>query len=188
MGRIFALLTLMALCAVPPLAPCQEAAGAEAEVQETPSQPPARRPKMPGVITFESSVGKVLFPHRVHQRMGCQKCHHQIHAKDLITPHDEYLTYSWVNCRDCHDESQNHSTYYGCAKCHHSNLVNIADETLNAKVVVHKSCWKCHLSGTGVKASKQCHFCHMKEDTPAEPSLDLISDAARDAAADSSLE
>ena len=97
--------------------------------------------------------------------MGCQKCHHQIHAKDLITPHDEYLTYSWVNCRDCHDETQNHSAYYGCAKCHHSNLENIADETLSAKVVVHKSCWKCHLSGTGAEASERCSYCHEKHES-----------------------
>ena len=75
---------------------------------------------------------------------------------------------SWVSCRDCHDETQNHSTYYGCAKCHHSNLENIADETLSAKVVVHKSCWKCHLSGTGVKASERCSFCHHREEKAIE--------------------
>jgi hypothetical protein len=191
MGRFFALLALLALCAAPAVVLCQDAVEVEADKQEAPSQPRAKRPKLPGVITFESSLGKVLFPHRVHQRMGCQKCHHQIHAKDLITPHDEYLTYSWVNCRDCHDESQNHSTYYGCAKCHHSNLENIADETLNAKVVVHKSCWKCHLSGTGVKASERCHFCHVQDDRPPESSLELITDASPEsgeAAADSGLE
>jgi hypothetical protein len=145
----------------------EETAEPEAEAQAEPSAAPARRPKMPNVITFESSVGEVHFPHRVHQKMGCQRCHHQIHAKDLVTPHEAYLTYSWVNCQDCHNpESETNSSYYGCAKCHHSNLENIADETLNAKVVVHKSCWKCHLSGTGAEASARCSFCHVREETP----------------------
>jgi DnaJ-class molecular chaperone len=170
MNKTAYLLVLLALCAVVPAGHSQEAVMPEAAQQDVPAKPPARRPKLPGDITFESSVGRVLFPHKVHQRMGCQKCHHQIHAKDLITPHDEYLTYSWVNCRDCHDETQNHSAYYGCAKCHHSNLENIADETLNAKVVVHKSCWKCHLSGTGVEASERCSFCHLKDEQPLEVS------------------
>jgi len=123
------------------------------------------RPKMPNVITFESSVGSVHFPHKVHQKMGCKNCHHQIHAKELITPHDEYLGYSWVSCKDCHNPGyETDGSYYGCAACHHSNLENIADETLNAKVVVHKNCWKCHASGTGAEASKECSFCHQKEE------------------------
>jgi len=126
---------------------------------------------MPNVILFESSVGDVHFPHRVHQKMGCQRCHHQIHAKDLVTPHPAYLTYSWVNCQDCHNpESETNTSYYGCAKCHHSNLANIADETLNAKVVVHKNCWKCHTTGTGAQASANCSFCHKDGETPVVPS------------------
>ena len=168
MNRAFVLLVLLALCAAAPFGQAQDPAQAEAAPADASPSPPPRRPKLPGNIIFESSLGNVVFPHKVHQRMGCQKCHHQIHAKDLITPHDEYLTYSWVNCRDCHDEEQNHSTYYGCAKCHHSNLENIADETLNAKVVVHKSCWKCHLSGTGVEASARCGYCHVKDEQAAE--------------------
>jgi hypothetical protein len=140
----------------------QQAEAAAAPV-EAPSATPARRPRMPNVITFESSLGEVHFPHRVHQKMGCQTCHHQIHAKDLATPHEAYLTYSWVNCHDCHNpESETDTTYYGCARCHHTNLENIADETLSAKVVVHKSCWKCHQSGTGKDASESCSFCHLE--------------------------
>jgi hypothetical protein len=183
MNKTACLLVLLALCAVAPAGHSQETVVSETTRQDASPTPPARRPKLPGVITFESSVGRVLFPHKVHQRMGCQKCHHQIHAKDLLTPHDEYLTYSWVNCRDCHDESQNHSTYYGCAKCHHSNLENIADETLNAKVVVHKSCWKCHLSGTGVEASERCNFCHLKDEPPMEASRKDAPPAGAPAAA-----
>ncbi len=178
MSRITVLVVLLALGAAAPAGLAQETRGAAADQQETPSKPPPRRPKLPGEIVFESSAGNVLFPHKVHQRMGCQRCHHQIRAKDLITPHDEYLSYSWVTCRDCHDESQNHGTYYGCAKCHHSILENIADETLSAKVVVHKSCWKCHLSGTGVEASERCHFCHQKDEEPLVSATNETAQAA----------
>jgi len=138
-----------------------------AEQKAAPASRPAR-PKLPDVITFESSLGNVHFPHRQHQKMGCKNCHHQIHAKPLITPHEQYLSYSWVSCQDCHNESfETDGSYYGCDACHHANLANIADETLNAKVVVHKSCWKCHLSGTGVEASERCVFCHLKEGNSA---------------------
>jgi len=179
MNKLSLIVVLLALSVMPLAGGSQEQEPAATAQQEEPTKKPARRPRLPNVITFESSVGVVHFPHKVHQKMGCQKCHHQIHAKDLITPHDEYLTYSWVNCRDCHDESQNHSIYYGCAKCHHTNLQNIADETLSAKVVVHKSCWKCHLSGTGVEASERCSYCHEREEShsevaqePAQPASD----------------
>jgi hypothetical protein len=144
-----------------------------AAAAQAPANPPASRPKLPGVITFESALGDVLFPHKVHQKMGCKNCHHQIHAKGLDTPHEAYLTYSWVNCQDCHDaDTAISTTYYGCDHCHHSNLENIADETLTAKVVIHKSCWNCHLSGTGADASERCSFCHAKEEKPLEVSQD----------------
>lgn len=152
----------------------QETEQAGAVQQKTPADKPVARPKLPNVITFESSVGNVHFPHKVHQKMGCKNCHHQIHAKELITPHDEYLGYSWVNCQDCHNESfETDGSYYGCGACHHSNLQNIADETLNAKVVVHKSCWNCHLSGTGPEASERCSFCHVKEEISLELSEEI---------------
>ncbi len=163
---LFLLLTWLPLAHAQP-----ETAAAEAG-EQAPAAAPARRPRMPGEIIFESSLGNVVFPHKVHQRMGCQKCHHQVRAKDLATPHDDYLDYSWVSCRDCHDESQNHSAYYGCDRCHHSDLENIADETLSAKVVMHKACWKCHLSGTGVEASERCSFCHVKDESALDNDLE----------------
>lgn len=173
MRKIYILLAILALCVASMTAASQEAEQGAAVQPKASPEKRAKRPKLPNIVTFESSVGNVDFPHRVHQKMGCQKCHHQIRAKDLITPHDEYLAYSWVNCQDCHDESENDSTYYGCAKCHHSNLENIADETLSSKVVVHKNCWKCHLSGTGVEASERCSYCHEKE----EKELELAQEA-----------
>lgn len=178
MHKFRLLLTLLVLVTLPLPGAAQEAERAKAAAQASPAAPqaspaaaPARRPKLPGVITFESALGDVVFPHKVHQKMGCQNCHHQIHAKSLDTPHEEYLGYSWVNCGDCHDADTAISTsYYGCDHCHHSNLENIADETLTAKVVIHKSCWNCHLSGTGEEASVRCSFCHANAEQPLKVS------------------
>ncbi len=126
---------------------------------------PAAIADMPGEISIESSVGNVLFPHNVHMKFGCIACHHQIHAMELDTPHPDYLTSSWINCQGCHDtDSETTRNNYKCSDCHHSEPENIEDETLSSKVVVHKSCWKCHKSGTGVKASEGCSTCHVKEE------------------------
>jgi hypothetical protein len=132
--------------------------------QEVSSDPPAPAPAMPGEVIFESSAGNVLFPHMVHLKFGCVACHHQIQAGERDTPHPDYLTSSWINCQSCHNEnSQSGSQYYKCSDCHHSEPENIADETLSSKVVIHKSCWKCHQSGTGAQASEGCGECHVKE-------------------------
>jgi hypothetical protein len=179
MSKLRHLVLLLTFCAFSLPGHAQEAGQTGAVQPATSSAPPsnvaAARPKLPGVITFESALGDVLFPHKVHQKMGCKNCHHQIHAKTLDTPHEAYLTYSWVNCQDCHDaDTAISTTYYGCDHCHHSNLENIADETLTAKVVIHKSCWNCHLSGTGAAASERCDFCHVQE----EQSPELSQEAA----------
>lgn len=114
---------------------------------------------------FESSVGDVQFPHKMHLKMRCNKCHHQIQAAVLETPHQDYLESSWIRCKTCHIENPDSgSRYFKCGQCHHSELENIADETLSAKVVVHKSCWKCHRTSTGVGASKSCSDCHIKQE------------------------
>jgi hypothetical protein len=117
-------------------------------------------------ILIESSVGYVIFPHDFHVtgvKMECVECHHQIHAGELDTPHPGYLTSSWINCQACHNpDSESDQIYYLCGECHHENLSDIADETLSSKVVVHKSCWKCHDTRTGVEASQGCVDCHVK--------------------------
>ena len=133
------------------------------------SAPATKRPRIPKSITFESALGDVEFPHRAHMKIGCQDCHHQIRAEKLETPHEAYLGYSWVTCQDCHrEEAASVKDDYGCTQCHHTELENIADETLSSKVVLHTSCWKCHLSGTGPEASARCGFCHalQEEETP----------------------
>ena len=119
-------------------------------------------------IVIESSVGYVIFPHDFHVtgvEMECVECHHQIHAVELDTPHPDYLMSSWINCQACHNpDSASDQVYYQCGECHHTDQDNIADETLSSKVVVHKSCWKCHDTRTGVEASQGCVDCHVKEE------------------------
>jgi len=122
---------------------------------------PAAMP--PPDVVFESSIGNVTFPHARHLKMGCQTCHHQIKAGPLQTPHPDYLDSTWIHCDTCHsEEAASGGAYYKCSLCHHSDPSDIADETLSSKVVTHKSCWKCHQSGTGPEASKGCGDCHRK--------------------------
>ncbi len=136
--------------------------------EEVTSDSPAAIPDLPDEITIKSSLGNVVLPHDVHVRnvkLKCKLCHHQIHAQELDTPHPDYLTSSLINCQTCHStNSETRKKYYKCSKCHHSDPDNISDETLSSKVVIHKSCWKCHEPGTGVEASKGCSDCHMKEE------------------------
>jgi Zn finger protein HypA/HybF involved in hydrogenase expression len=120
--------------------------------------------KIPSEINIPSSVGEVVFHHQMHLKdlgIKCAECHHQIDAKKLNTPHPDYLQSSWINCKICHDKSEKiKQNAFACSECHHTNPTNIADETLSAKVVIHKQCWKCHEVGTGVNASTGCEKCH----------------------------
>jgi hypothetical protein len=120
--------------------------------------------EIPPEIRFPSSVGDVLFHHQMHMKdlaVKCADCHHQINAKQLHTPHPDYFGSSWINCRTCHKESERiGQKAYRCSECHQTGPKNIADETLSAKVVVHRQCWKCHAVGTGKDASTGCEKCH----------------------------
>ena len=124
---------------------------------------------IPSEISIPSSVGEVIFRHQMHigdLSIKCVECHHQINAKTLSTPHPDYLKSSWINCKVCHDESGKiRRKAYTCSDCHHSNPMDIADETLSAKVVIHKKCLKCHEVGTGKEASKSCDKCHSGKKT-----------------------
>ena len=90
--------------------------------------------------------------------IACVQCHHQINAKKLNTPHPDYLKSSAVNCQVCHKEAE--STVYSCTQCHDAKRRDIADETLSAKVVIHKQCQTCHSVGTGKDATNACLLCH----------------------------
>lgn len=124
----------------------------------------AATPEVPAKINMPSSVGEVVFRHQVHIRdlgIKCVDCHHQINAKRLSTPHPDYFGSSWINCKTCHDGSEKIAQKpYICSECHLTRPKNIVDETLSAKVVIHKQCWKCHEVGTGKEASTGCEKCH----------------------------
>ena len=125
--------------------------------------------EIPSEIDIPSSIGEVIFPHQMHiedMEIECVECHHEINATKLITPHPEYFKSSWINCKICHNGSENiKQKIYTCSKCHHTTLTSIADETLSAKVVVHKKCWQCHDVETGKEASANCEMCHSGEKT-----------------------
>ncbi|MGP1676020.1 MAG: cytochrome c3 family protein [Burkholderiales bacterium] len=124
---------------------------------------------IPSVTTFPSSVGEVTFTHEMHikdRAIACGECHHQINAKKLTTPHPDYFKSSSIKCEICHNEPEKvKQKVYTCSGCHRTNPVNIADETLSAKVVIHKQCWKCHQVGAGKEAGRACEFCHSGKKT-----------------------
>ena len=124
---------------------------------------------IPAERTFPSSAGEVIFHHQMHIKdlaIKCAACHHQIDAKKLSTPHPDYLKSSSIKCEICHNESQKiRQKAYSCSECHRTNPMNIADETLSAKVVIHKQCWKCHQVGTATGASSGCEKCHSGKKT-----------------------
>lgn len=125
--------------------------------------------EIPSEIIIPSSVGEVTFRHQMHIKdlsIKCGECHHQINARPLATPHPDYLKSSWINCTICHSESEKiKQTVFSCSACHGTNPINIADETLSAKVVIHKQCWRCHPVSTGKDASRSCDKCHSGKKT-----------------------
>lgn len=132
---------------------------------------PARSEKLeiPPERTFPSFAGEVVFHHEMHIKdlgVKCAECHHSINAKKLDTPHPDYLKSPSIKCEICHDESERIAQKaYTCSGCHRTNPINIADETLSAKVVIHKQCWKCHQVGSGKEASTVCEKCHSGKKT-----------------------
>lgn len=125
--------------------------------------------EMPAERNFPSTAGEVVFHHQMHIKdlgVKCVECHHSINAKKLSTPHPDYLKSPSIKCEICHDESEKiKQKAYTCSGCHRTNPMNIADETLSAKVVVHKQCWKCHPVSTGKEASTVCEKCHSGKKT-----------------------
>jgi len=119
---------------------------------------------LPGMVTGWAPIGKANFPHEKHASefgVECVKCHHETNAKPLSIPHMEYFNDLWINCGTCHHKAGAEALGpQACSTCHHSNNGDIADETLSAKVVIHKNCWSCHEVGTGANASAACKTCH----------------------------
>lgn len=119
---------------------------------------------LPVEIHFPSCAGEVVFPHKFHYsdlEIACSDCHHETEAPVLHLPHPEYFADFWINCQICHrGEAKAFKETQPCSRCHHASPTDIADETLSAKVVVHKNCWGCHEVGTGEDASQSCSSCH----------------------------
>lgn len=118
----------------------------------------------PATIVSPSAAGEVTFPHAMHvEELGiaCEECHHETGAARLAMPHEEYFKDFWIDCTTCHGNGrQATATPQPCGGCHHASPADAADETLSAKVVIHRSCGACHPLGTGVEASESCGFCH----------------------------
>ena len=111
------------------------------------------------------ALAPAVFPHDMHaDDMGieCVVCHHETDAAPLAVPHEEFFDDFWIDCGICHHKAGSALVSQHCSNCHHSTAGDISDETLSAKVVIHKNCWSCHEVGTGAEASKTCAFCHAK--------------------------
>ncbi|MCJ7581280.1 MAG: cytochrome c family protein [Candidatus Aminicenantes bacterium] len=138
------------------------------------------------IIISPSSVGEVAFPHQFHfegLELECQTCHHEINASILQMPHEAYFDDFWIDCKICHrGDGSAVSQPQSCSNCHHNSPTDIADETLSAKVVIHKNCWKCHEMERGEKASQSCSVCHIKnpdKKTDSQTSFYLMEGSSR---------
>ncbi len=111
-----------------------------------------------------SPLGPGNFPHDKHVsefEIECVKCHHETNARPLSIPHQNYFDDMWIDCGTCHHKAGADAlSPQACSTCHHSRNGDIADETLSAKVVIHKNCWTCHEVGVGASASAACKTCH----------------------------
>lgn len=122
--------------------------------------------KDPGGVPETIELGDVSFPHQFHfdaLGVACRDCHHETQAGKLEIPHPEYFEDLWIDCKTCHHESRPTTAPQLCSSCHHDTPFDIADETLSSKVVVHRSCWKCHDVGKGKEASTSCRTCHARK-------------------------
>jgi hypothetical protein len=109
-------------------------------------------------------IAKASFPHEKHASefgVECVQCHHETNARPLSMPHQNYFDDLWIDCGTCHHKAGAGALGpQACSSCHHAKNGDIADETLSAKVVIHKNCWSCHEVGTGAAASASCKTCH----------------------------
>ena len=118
-------------------------------------------------ISFPNPAGDVDFLHEMHYsdlEIDCVECHHETNAGALQTPHTRYLETSSIDCMACHQEGVEASSPQSCSHCHGDNPVDIADETLSSKVVIHQVCWSCHDVGSGAAASRGCSSCHQSNE------------------------
>lgn len=119
---------------------------------------------IPVLAKHRSSIRPATFPHERHANelgIECSQCHHETNAQPLSIPHQNYFDDMWIDCGICHHKAGAAALEpQACWTCHHAGNGDLGDETLSAKVVIHKNCWSCHEVGTGAKASTACKGCH----------------------------
>jgi hypothetical protein len=145
------------------------AAAAPAAALTVKSSPPSSPPASPDTVRWASSVGEVVFQHKLHtEEFGaeCVSCHHETVAASLELPHPDYFDGFWVDCAVCHTGSANPTAPGKCVVCHPERTSGQDLEMPTVKVAIHRSCWKCHDRGTGSEASTQCGFCHQRSQLP----------------------
>ncbi len=119
------------------------------------SEPPGALPS--------TAMTKARFPHDQHvlkQKLECVACHHETNATAIVTPHPDYLEGTGIECTVCHHGTERPREPQSCDDCHPSTPPSVADETLSAKVVIHRTCWRCHPLGDSPSASGVCLTCH----------------------------
>jgi hypothetical protein len=119
-------------------------------------------PPPPAPRAFSASE-KARFPHDEHvtrHKLECIECHHETNAARLDAPHDPNFFASGINCKVCHQDTSKPREPQACSTCHPVAQTEVADETLSAKVVIHRTCWRCHPPGEGANASEVCGTCH----------------------------
>lgn len=117
----------------------------------------------PDEVSWGGTAGEVVLPHRLHVDdlgIACGECHHETRAAALAMPHPEYFEDFWITCSTCHRTKAETEAVQKCSACHQDAPSTVADESLSTKVVVHRSCWRCHEVGTGGEASAVCASCH----------------------------
>ena len=80
-------------------------------MQEKPSE--KQTPSIPGTVTYQSSQGKVTFPHADHaSRLACSQCHQSDPPGKIAVD----KTFAHGTCRACHQNSGAGPT--ACRNCH----------------------------------------------------------------------
>jgi len=154
------------------------AAGALPAAGEDTPNASAKTSVVPETIRWPSVAGEVVFPHLRHaEELGaeCASCHHETVAANLKVPHPDYFDDFWVDCAVCHTGATAPAVERKCEACHPARAAGLNLEMPTVKVAIHRSCWGCHDSGTGEKASNQCGFCHQRPEWPsASPSAAAV--------------
>jgi len=103
-----------------------------------------------------AATEKPRFPHQEHvtrHNLECVECITRPTRLRLDTPHDAYLAGNGIECQVCHQgRSLPREPQALLQPVNPVTPTDVADETLSAKVVIHRTCWRCHPMREGVLA------------------------------------